>query len=394
MKGLRITFLASMWLLNSCWSDGEVHSIALLPSPVVWKLSEQPILEIGVLEGDEIYELHAATSSVRLTDGSIVVANTGTQELRAFGPEGRHLWTAGGRGGGPGEFRWLKRVYSLGGDSVAAYDVAGDRFSTFDRLGTFAEVHSVERATDPDFPLDVWLHAQTWVEGAMEQDRRLQVRRVLDMLPPPTGNPAYRIAHIDSETNIWIREPQPHDAASIAWSVFDTEADHVARIETPVRFDIHELGSDFVLGRWRGDDDVNFIRMFRLERTEDPANVVPQDLAQANLDEGASQAPRPDLESGLTQDMADAMRNLVIAQERYFAGNGRYSTDRFGLEWEGPEGLGMDIISAASVGWTAVFTHSATRTICGVFVGWDGPPGWTGEAIPKCRPSQPRALQL
>ncbi|MGW8266986.1 MAG: hypothetical protein ACWGSQ_11490 [Longimicrobiales bacterium] len=53
-------------------------------TPETWRLSEAPILEIGVREGEEAYQFFRVGGSVRLADGRIVVANTGARELRVF----------------------------------------------------------------------------------------------------------------------------------------------------------------------------------------------------------------------------------------------------------------------------------------------------------------------
>ena len=69
-----------------------------------WTIGPEPLMSIGVLEGEEPYMLHWAFNSVRLSDGRIVVVNAGTQELRMFDESGTHLLTWGGSGEGPGSF--------------------------------------------------------------------------------------------------------------------------------------------------------------------------------------------------------------------------------------------------------------------------------------------------
>ena len=90
-----------------------------------------PRTAIGVLDGDEAYQLDGVTGSV-LQGDRIMIANGGSRELRVFDLEGRHIATGGRQGGGPGEFEnidWLGRV---DGDSVIVYDRRNLRFSIFD----------------------------------------------------------------------------------------------------------------------------------------------------------------------------------------------------------------------------------------------------------------------
>ena len=49
-----------------------------------WKLSNEPVLSLGVREGAPEQQLDRVTDALRLPDGSIVVANEGSAELRYF----------------------------------------------------------------------------------------------------------------------------------------------------------------------------------------------------------------------------------------------------------------------------------------------------------------------
>lgn len=59
---------------------------------------------IGEEEGGEVYQLHRVSDAFLLADGSIAVSNTGSQELRVFDADGKHLRNIGRTGAGPGEF--------------------------------------------------------------------------------------------------------------------------------------------------------------------------------------------------------------------------------------------------------------------------------------------------
>jgi hypothetical protein len=74
---------------------------------------------------------------MRLTDGTIVVAEADANELRFFDRNGGFLRRVGRSGEGPGEFRvlwWFARWF---GDSLIAYDAGLRRFSVHDAEGTF-----------------------------------------------------------------------------------------------------------------------------------------------------------------------------------------------------------------------------------------------------------------
>ncbi len=108
-----------------------------------WHLSEQPLVDVGGLEGDPDYELYRVSSAVRLQDGRIVIGNSGTNEIRFYDESGVHLLDAGGEGEGPGEFRSIGWVSQYRGDSLAAYDMRQMRISVFDSAGRFVRSFSV-----------------------------------------------------------------------------------------------------------------------------------------------------------------------------------------------------------------------------------------------------------
>jgi hypothetical protein len=114
-----------------------------------WRVPAQPLAQIGVTAGDPAQELYRVAGVVLLTTDVVVVANGGTNELRWYSPEGRHIRTVGGSGGGPGEFSMLSEVFGLPGDSVAAYDVRARRLTVFDSAGQF--VRSQQVPPDPTF---------------------------------------------------------------------------------------------------------------------------------------------------------------------------------------------------------------------------------------------------
>ncbi len=102
-----------------------------------WRVVEPPLVEIGLAQGESAYEMFDVRGALRLSDGRMVVLNAGTRELRWYDAAGRHLMTAGGRGGGPGEFNSPGFMARLPGDSILAFDRQPPRASIFDPAGAF-----------------------------------------------------------------------------------------------------------------------------------------------------------------------------------------------------------------------------------------------------------------
>jgi len=101
-----------------------------------WRLSAEPILDIGAGAQQPEQALSRALSSTRLADGTIVVANAGSQELRWYGPSGQLVRSVGGAGSRYGYFIGLEWVGLYPPDTVVAYDYGAMRLVVYDRDGT------------------------------------------------------------------------------------------------------------------------------------------------------------------------------------------------------------------------------------------------------------------
>jgi len=112
-----------------------------------WRVAPEPEVEIGVLEGEEAYQLNRVSGATVLSDGRIVIANGGSSELRYYDSSGRYLQTVGRRGGGPGEFQYVGEPYALAGDSLlVGADVGARRLSLFDPEGRYVESYGTAGA--------------------------------------------------------------------------------------------------------------------------------------------------------------------------------------------------------------------------------------------------------
>lgn len=116
---------------------------ASLENAARWSIDEEPLLDIGVLEGDTARELYRASAATRLEDGRIALVSDGS-EIRFFGPEGDHLGEVGRSGEGPGEFGFATELWPYRTDSLLAWDVRLQRVTVLDQQGTVGRVTDVE----------------------------------------------------------------------------------------------------------------------------------------------------------------------------------------------------------------------------------------------------------
>jgi hypothetical protein len=108
-----------------------------------WTLAAEPSVEIGADQADSTQHLFGVTGAERLGDGRIVIANSGTKELRVFDVRGAFVQAVGRSGDGPGEFGTLHRLYRCGKDSLAVDELR--RVSHFDAQGHFVRTEHIGR---------------------------------------------------------------------------------------------------------------------------------------------------------------------------------------------------------------------------------------------------------
>jgi len=106
-----------------------------------WRLTEE--LRIGTV-AEEGPDLFGQITSLDVDPaGRIYVLEGQAQEVRVFGPDGRHLRTIGRKGAGPGEFARALRI-ELGPDShIWVADPQNNRVSVFDTTGRYLRGHTM-----------------------------------------------------------------------------------------------------------------------------------------------------------------------------------------------------------------------------------------------------------
>jgi len=352
------------------------------PESLPWRVGAEPLVQIGALEGEDAYQFDQIGGVARLSDGRIVVANGGTQELRYFDRTGRHLRSTGRKGEGPGEFEGLGSLVVLPGDSVAVYDWSQRRVSFFDSDGVFVRSLTLQYPASVPFPVgrfadgawlaqpgftfapgspgtdvvrdtstllvfddkgavrdsagryigpDFYLRSEgqsafatslpfgRTTELAVWRDRyyagytdryeierlnetgvpdlvvrarravapvtdadvaahkaqrmadadaqwRPRLERLYQDIPFPSTMPAFSDLQVDANGNLWVLEVRPPGDERRIWTVFDTTARMLGAIETPPAVSIRDIGRDYLLGTWSDELDVQYVRLYALER--------------------------------------------------------------------------------------------------------------------------------
>ena len=343
-----------------------------------WSLSEVPLLEIGVVEGDPAYQLHEAVSSVRLPDASVAVVNRGSQEIRFYSPDGRHIRSVGGEGSGPGEFRSPSRIWRWGADSLRVWDSRLRRFSFMDNQGAEARTERFEWSADEPFPLDVWVHGVNWVDSPLAPNERSVVLQALARMPEVPPEVDIRFVAVTPAGRIWATNALPPADTTMQWSVYEMDGTLRAHISTPAAFEPQEIGHDFILGRATDPLGVNFVRQYEIQKPD--GSPVGRGLA-AYTSEGAAVPELQEIPEEVRSVMRSLVRSMASAQEIHYSQNFSYTSDISELTIELPEEVRVTFVQAGRGGWTGFFHHLETGNSCVLTYGAGAPIGWAPGAI-------------
>ncbi len=139
----------------------EAHDLVAGAADTGWRVAPTATVEIGVLEGQDEYQLQRVGDAARQSDGGIVIADAGRGTVRLFRPDGVFERTLGGPGAAPGEFEEPSQLLVDAHDSVFVWDASAWRRTGFDADGNLGPVHGlatqlVSRASEPPlYPVDV-----------------------------------------------------------------------------------------------------------------------------------------------------------------------------------------------------------------------------------------------
>jgi hypothetical protein len=365
-------------------SPGPGEESAMSPELEEWVLSEVPLLEIGVREGEDPYQLHRVRGSVRLEDGRVVVLNGGSQELRYFDPEGRFLKSVGGMGEGPGEFRGPAGLRRTHDGNLQVWDGSLMRVSIFDPEGAFQSSSTLLASSEEVFPGDDWLQGHDWIVSPVPPRARGPIREAVNRLPAPDSAGILRTLRVTPQGRIWSPAVRPPADSAVTWRVFDLDARPVAKVTTPARFEPHEIAEDYLTGLFLDDVDVNYVRIYELIKPQGSPPGPGLDLsirAEQAEDGPVLEPPSEEVLAGIRA----LLKNMASLEEIYYANHYTYTRDLDALLENSrggiPDDLAVDILYAGTEAWAVMVSHPESAGRCVMGYGRFVPMGWQPGAI-------------
>ena len=131
------------------------------------------------------------------------------------------------------------------------------------------EVATIRRPGEPSEVTET--DRERWIEdrltGIGDPKTRRSRRSLLETLELPTTVPQFRSLAIQEGGRIWVEEfriPAEANGPS-TWQVYDSAGAHLGEAVLPAGFRPFSITRDEVMGLWRDELDVEFIRVYELE---------------------------------------------------------------------------------------------------------------------------------
>jgi len=291
--------------------------------PTELRLSVEPLLSIGLMEGPDEYLLAGVNGGARLADGSVVVSDRTHSRIQRFGPDGRHLWSRGRDGEGPGEFKYVQLAAGCASmERIVVYDIWTDRVSVFSGDGELLDDYRFlyngvplrRFGCAPDGRLDfLGSSVRTGEEGAEPGDL---IRELLSLGSAELGDTAATMVR-DRIPSSEIRYLGPGDAMpGSIWShdvVFATN-DHGVWLGTSEDYELELIGpAGETIRRIRWDGPDLSVTPADIDRYRDALEASYQ--RRGNADWRARFARRWEWESEVVPDVFPAYQALMVGDD-------------------------------------------------------------------------------
>lgn len=340
--------------------------------------STELVRDLGTVDGDSAQMFHDISDVLWGAEGSVLVADRGTQEISIFDQRDRLTQRFGGPGDGPGEFQGVSHMYRTEADSIGIFDTWTRKLSYFDRDGTFGRAaDAFESSHDSVFPMDVWISGRHLVHGAPGEEARRSTAAILAKYTPPTDG--FRMVVVAEDGPLWLREGVLAKSDEIQWIIVNPGGALDGTATLPTSFTPMTIHRDRVIGRWVDELGVHYVREYRLDLT---SRTVPRPtwLTAHGLDlvvaGGRGLSEKTMTREELTKVAMPALREVARSQEIHYSAEGTYSQDPEALSLEPSQELQVFLLQGDTRGWVGLFAVPERDQMCGLAYGFTVPPGW------------------
>jgi hypothetical protein len=177
---------------------------------------------------------------------------------------------------GGGAMSMMARLIPYGKHAMQAvgpdrfYYASGDlwEIQAFDPAGGLRGVIRLDRAPTPVRSEDVDALIQEEIDGASDPSEAPEIRAGFQEMPVPDAMPAFAGLYADALGYLWVERYRPPGDETPVFDILDPEGALVGWAALPSDGEVLEIGPDYILTLDRDELEVEYVRLFNLERPD------------------------------------------------------------------------------------------------------------------------------
>jgi hypothetical protein len=145
---------------------------------------------------------------------------------------------------------------------------SGDSYEilAYDPSGRLLEVFRRDREPVPVAGSDLDAYIEERAADAEDENAARETRQSFADMPVPDFMPAFAGLESDAFGYLWAEAYRRPGEEGASFDIFDPQGALVGKVVLPEWVEILEIGRDYVLGLFRDELDVEYVRLYRLQR--------------------------------------------------------------------------------------------------------------------------------
>jgi hypothetical protein len=159
-------------------------------------------------------------------------------------------------------------LYALADSAIHVADTGACEIRSHDLNGRLQRIVRCGAGGQPVNATDVDTIRKRYISGVPPSLLEQEILPRLDAVPFPDTKPVLTALRADPAGRLWLRPYAQPEEGQVRWWVFDPDGAFAGVAETPAGLTVHALDTAAVLGVWRDELDVEYVRLYRLEEVE------------------------------------------------------------------------------------------------------------------------------
>jgi hypothetical protein len=155
-------------------------------------------------------------------------------------------------------------LYALGDTAIHVVDTGACEVRSYDLRGRLQRIIRCGALGQPVNATDVDTIRERYIRGVPPSLLEQEILPRLDAVPFPDTKPVLSALRVDPAGRLWLRPYAQPVEGPARWWVFDPDGGFAGVAETPAGLTVHALDTAAVLGVWRDELDVEYVRAYLL----------------------------------------------------------------------------------------------------------------------------------